>query len=71
MPDRRRRLRQPWRGCGGEGIAGCGARLDRGWIRYLLLSLLGVLIPRDYWLDFHQIMRTYNAPFALHGWEWF
>jgi hypothetical protein len=40
--DRQRRnrrgagLRQPWRGCGGEGIAGGGARQIRGWIRGLL-----------------------------------
>jgi hypothetical protein len=40
-------LRQPWRGCGGEGIAGGGARQTRGWIRVLLLPPQGVLLSGE------------------------
>jgi hypothetical protein len=40
-------LRQPWRGCGGEGIAGGGARQTRGWIRLLLLPPQGVLLSYE------------------------
>jgi hypothetical protein len=40
-------LRQPWRGCGGEGIAGGGARQTRGWIGLLLLPPQGVLLTGE------------------------
>ena len=40
-------LRQLWRGCGGEGIAGGGARQTRGWIGLLLLPPQGVLLSGE------------------------
>ena len=40
-------MRQPWRGCGGEGIAGGGARQTRGWSRVLLLPPQGVLLSGE------------------------